>query len=76
MPACFVIEAVAAIVGLQDGHSAGPVALPGPVKHHGDLPRHGMMQAPLGPVETINETLIDKELEPGSDVECAVWEVV
>jgi len=73
MPACFVIEAAAAIVGLQDGHSAGPVALPGPVKHHDDLLRHGMMPPPLGPVETIDDSLIDEELEPGTDVECAVW---
>ena len=35
-----------------------------------------MMQAPLGPVETIAQAVIDDHLESGTDVDCLAWKTI
>jgi hypothetical protein len=52
------------------------VPFPGPVAHQGDLLGHGMMQAALGAAETVDQHLIDKELESGADANGSVVHIL
>ena len=63
-----VVHAVYVAV-LEDRDVAARVPLPGRVVAHGDVLRLRPVQTKLGPVQPLDEVVVDEQLEPGAYID-------